>query len=248
MSIDKRTLRSIFLGIAGCIILSWLLHETERVTTVLKFFRNMLAPFAAGVIIAFILNVPMRAIERGLGWIQKKPVRRGVSLTLTILFLLLCLALVIILVVPQVVETAVSLYNQINALLQKHPAILQWLRQSTGDGEMNWFTIVEQAMNFMGGGVPSLVNGAFSAIGSVYSALLDTVVALVFAIYCLARKEILSRQLKRVLYAFLPEKFCDSFTHILKLTNVTFSNFISGQCIEACILGTLFFRNILNFF
>ena len=50
----------------------------------------------------------------------------------------------------------------------------------------------------------------------------------------------LVRQSKKILYAFVPEKVCDEIVRILHLANVTFSNFISGQCIEACILGCLF--------
>jgi hypothetical protein len=56
----------------------------------------------------------------------------------------------------------------------------------------------------------------------------------------LARKEILARQFRRLAYSFLPERFCDKSVRILRLTNATFSNFISGQCVEACILGSLF--------
>lgn len=240
MSIDKKTLRNIFLGIAGCIILSWLLHETDRVQTVLSFFKEMLSPFIAGAIIAFVLNVPMCGIEKHLGRIQKDGVRRGVALTLTILSILLVLVLIFWLLIPQVVETGVSLFYQIRDLVQKYPALLKWLQNSETESNMDWTSLMEQAMGLVGKGVPSIVNGALSAIGSVYSGIFNAVIAIVFSIYCLARKEILARQFKRVLYAFLPEKFCDTLVYILQLTNQTFSNFISGQCIEACILGCLF--------
>lgn len=240
MSIDKKTIRNIFLGVAGCIILSWLLHETDRVETVLAFFKDMLSPFIAGSLIAFVLNVPMRGIEKHLGMIQKNGLRRAVALTLTILFILLVLVLIFWLLIPQVVETGVSLFYQIRALLQKYPVLLKWIQNGEGGKDINWSALMEQAMGLVGEGVPSIVNGTLSAIGSVYSGVFNAVIAIVFSIYCLARKEILARQFKRVLYAFLPEKFCDTLVHILQLTNHTFSNFISGQCIEACILGCLF--------
>jgi len=62
----------------------------------------------------------------------------------------------------------------------------------------------------------------------------------VFAIYCLIRKEILASQARRLLYSFVPERISDEVVRILRMTNATFSGFLSGQCLEACILGTLF--------
>ena len=81
---------------------------------------------------------------------------------------------------------------------------------------------------------------AFLAIGSVTTAIVNAVISIVFALYCLSSKETLARQGRRVLYALLPEHYADETLRILRLTNVTFSNFISGQCLEAVILGGLF--------
>ncbi len=62
MSLDKKTIRHIFLGVIGCIVLYWLLHETERFSAVVDFVMGVVSPFVVGGAIAFILNVPMRAI------------------------------------------------------------------------------------------------------------------------------------------------------------------------------------------
>ena len=70
--------------------------------------------------------------------------------------------------------------------------------------------------------------------------MFDAVLSIVFALYCLARKEILARQGRRLLYAFVPEKISDEVVRIGRMTNTTFSNFISGQCLEALILGAMF--------
>ena len=239
MSIDKKTLKNIFLGIAGLIVLSWLLHETERVKTVIAFFESMLSPFVAGALLAFVLNVPMRAIENRLK-IKHAVARRAVSLTLTLVLILLVLVLVFWLLIPQVISTAVTLFYQIRDLVNQYPQMLKWLQAGDAADDINWGAVADKIINLAGQGVPSLVNGAISTIGLVYNGIFNAVVAVVFSIYCLARKDILCRQFKRLAYAFLPEKFCDHAIHILKLTNHTFSNFISGQCIEACILGCLF--------
>ena len=66
MELNKKTIKTVFLGVAGCIVLYWLLHETQRMTALLKGGISILAPFIAGAVVAFILNVPMRAMEKGL--------------------------------------------------------------------------------------------------------------------------------------------------------------------------------------
>jgi len=78
-----------------------------------------------------------------------------------------------------------------------------------------------------------------STIGSVASFAMDLFVAIVFAIYCLFQKETLARQGRKLLYSFAKERFADRVIHVLRLSNSTFSNFLSGQCIEVCILGIM---------
>jgi predicted PurR-regulated permease PerM len=74
----------------------------------------------------------------------------------------------------------------------------------------------------------------------VFGAVVNFVIAIVFALYSLFQKEVLARQGRRLLYAFVPEKAADYVVRVLRLTNSTFSNFLSGQCVEVCILGSLF--------
>ena len=59
--------------------------------------------------------------------------------------------------------------------------------------------------------------------------------------YSKLQKEKLGRQGRQVLYALLPERRADRTLEILRLSSRTFSSFLSGQCLEACILGGMFF-------
>ena len=91
MEFNKKTLRNIFLGLAGCIVLYWILHETERVTSLLNVVYGIIKPFVAGAALAFVLNVPMRAFERLLKKIKNNTLRRVLSLLLTFVSILLVL-------------------------------------------------------------------------------------------------------------------------------------------------------------
>lgn len=251
MEINKKTLRTIFLGVAGCIILYWLLHETERVQSFFTTVTNIFSPFVAGAALAFVLNVPMRSIERLLVDIRSTALRRTIALLLTLLAFVLILAFVFYLLVPQLVATIESLVAQlpaffggivakINSFLQDNPQVMEWVTNNTEWERMNWSNIIQQATTMVGNSLSAIVNGAFSAIGSVAGAMVELVIAVVFAFYSLYRKETLSRQARRLVYSFLPEKFCDASVRVLRMTNSAFANFISGQCLEACILGCLF--------
>lgn len=251
MNIDRKTLRSIFWGVAGCIVLVWLLNRTDRVMQMLNFLRGLLMPFAIGAVIAFILNVPLRGIERRLSMIKKTGPRRALALVLTLAMISLVLALLFRLLMPQVLDTIYRLIEQFpdfleqfkdkaKSFLESFPELNKWLSNSASFENINWSDILGKALTFAGNSAVSIIEGLLSTIGSIYSGIFNAVIAVVFAIYCLFRKEILARQGKRLLYAFVKEKRADYIVRVLRLTNQTFSNFISGQCLEAVILGSMF--------
>ena len=75
MELNKKTLKHIFVGVAACIILYWVLHETERVKSAYEVVKGVLAPFIIGAALAFIINVPMRSIENQLTRIRNEKLR-----------------------------------------------------------------------------------------------------------------------------------------------------------------------------
>ena len=258
MTIGRKTLRNIFLIVAGSILLYWLLFDTDRVKLVFNFFKSVFAPFAIGAGLAFIINVPMRAIETKLFKVRKPGFRRLIAVVLTFIAVALVLFLVVQLLLPQLISTVetlgtrlpdffYSILERINKYLEGNPELLEWIQKNTDFEQINWSTIVEKLASWIANSVSTIVSGAFSAIGGISSGIFNGVISFVFALYCLFRKEILASQGRRLLYAFLPEKFCDETVRILRLTASTFSNFISGQCLEACILGAMFAIAMLIF-
>ena len=251
MHIDKKTIRNIFLGAAACIVLYWLLNEWDRVSRVWDFLRNILSPFVVGAIFAFILNVPMRAIE---GWLKGIPSprwRRALALVLTVVSILLVLAGVVMLLIPQLEETLRNLMQQLPAFfeglqkkayqfLEQRPELLAWVNENIDLAAMNWSTLIETALSYVGNSLASILNSTITVVGVMGGATVNAVISLVFAFYCLSSKENLARQGRRIAYALLPEKVCDKVVRVLRMTNSAFSNFITGQCLEAVILALLF--------
>ena len=263
MHVDKKTLRNIFFVAGGCVVLSWILLDTARVHLMLKTVWGLISPFVIGAMLAFVFNVPMRAIENQLSEIKKPGLRRVLAILLTIALLLLLITFVVELLVPQLQKTFASLMETVPAflkrtasslmlILEEHPELNQMVEEYIGKANMDlqnidWSLMIQKALKLAGDSFRSIMVGAFSAIGSLSSFFITLFISVAFSLYCLGRKEILATQGRRLLYAILPEAWADRIVRVMRLTNVTFSNFISGQCLEACILGSLFAVAMLIF-
>ena len=251
MQIDKKTIKTLVLGLMSCILLYWFLNDMERVKTIAAGFFGLLQPFLVGACLAFILNVPMRAIERQIRRIPKFPADRAVSILLTLVCIGLILTVVIWLLVPQVRETAQIIAEQLppfigkveqNLLkfLDENPQVAQWLHENTDMENFDWKSMVDQAIEFVSSGLGTVLGGTVGVVRGFISSVWSVFVSMVFSLYCLGNKEQLARQGRRILYSFLPERWADEVFRIGRLSNSTFSNFLSGQCIEVTILGSMF--------
>jgi predicted PurR-regulated permease PerM len=251
LELNGKTLRRIFFGVAGCIILYWLLHETERLLGVLGMITNMLSPFIVGAALAFVLNVPMRSIENLLRKIPKKGLRRALALILTLIAVALLLFGIFALLIPQLIDTIESIAVQlpeffanaqktITDYLNANPELMEWVYENTDFQNMNWSELVQDAVSIVTDGLGNILTKTLAAVVTLGTGIFNAILSLVFALYCLTRKEVLARQGRRILYSILPEKACDEIIRVFRMTNKTFSKFISGQCLEAVILGAMF--------
>lgn len=246
----KKIIKSVFFAAVVCILLYWVLTQTERVKSVYAFISGIFSPFVIGACIAFILNVPMRAFENLFKFINNAVLRRVVAVILTLVCLLLVLTLVGFLLVPALLDAVFGLVESIpkfeifvenlketvKGLLDDYKTEVSWIKSNFDIAGFDWSSVAQYIVNIMMG----FVSRMFGFVSGIFGALLDAFIAIVFALYCLFQKETLSRQGRKLLYAFLPENRADSIIRVLRLTNSTFSRFLSGQCIEVCILGTLF--------
>lgn len=211
---------------------------------------NMAAPFILGAAIAFVLNVPMRRIESSLSCVLKKDSRllRPVSMALSILLVAGVLFLVMFVVAPQLVRTLLGLQSSIPVFFGE---VRQWLEKLFAENpqiltnmeqiQIDWQELFNDALKFLKNGAGSMLDTTFSAAISIVNGMSTFLIGFIFSIYILLQKENLIRQTKKLLAAFLPEKTVAGIIRIAALTSKTFSNFFTGQCVEAVILGSMFF-------
>lgn len=251
IKIEKKTIYRVFLCVLGCIAFYWLLHETDRVKAVWKVISDIFAPFVLGGVLAFILNVPMRAFENWVKFIKGEKLRRIVAILLTVLCIGIVIAGVVMLIIPQIEETLQLLISQLPGfferlesnvihLLEQRPELMKWVTENIGIQDLNWSSIIEKAASMVGDSLSKIFSGAVSAVTGVFGVVFNAIVSIVFAFYSLARKETLARQGRKVIYAITKEHVADEVVRIFRMTNSAFSNFLTGQCIEAVILGLLF--------
>lgn len=206
-----------------------------------------LSPIVIACIIAFVANVPMTAIGnrlRKLSLGKKKPMPESaigiISLLITILILVLLGTLVSTLAIPQLVQSVKSIVDTIREKIPELLAYLESLNFDTTTAEqylekLDFNTILSQFTDNAGNVLSMIVGAASSTIGSIVTFLM----ALIISIYIILNKQTLSHQAKSIAYANLRKDRADKLCYVAALTTRTYSKFLSGQCIEAVILGAL---------
>ena len=248
LSIKK--IRELIVFTALLVVALW---KFDVVLDVLKTIGQIIFPFILGGAIVFVINVPMSFLEKKIFENVKKEnktarkLARPVSLLLTIVLVVGVIALVMIGVIPQLTKTMGSLMINITDFI---PQIKIWIRDFFHDNR-EIMKLVDQVqfkpdqairwgISLLGNGAGNMMNTTMSAVGSVVSGLATFFIAFSFACYVLFQKEKLHVQIRKILFAFLPKQKADAFLKVCSLTYRTFANFLTGQCLEAVILGCMF--------
>ena len=139
------------------------------------------------------------------------------------------------------------------------PQVETWLNELSKDNEMmntisrelqiDWDRVINSVVDFVQTGASNLLSSTYGIVKSLVSAVSNFVIGFVFACYVVLQKEKLKRQAQKACMALLPVKYSGRVQRIFSLTYRTFLNFFAGQCVEAMILGLMFFiaMNIFGF-
>ena len=255
MNFDDKSMKQLRRLILFTIVILIALWNYAIIFGWIRFAFGIIFPFLLGGAIAFVLNVPMNFLEEKIFHNkylkEKKAVKklaRPVSLILTIAIVIGVVVLVMFIVIPELTETVLSLGRTIRTFIPDAQRFLEDLFKDNSEiskwlagMNLNVDQIVNRAMSFFQNGAGDVLNSTFLAIGSIVSGVTTFVIAFVFACYVLLQKEKLRVQVIKVMYAFMPEKRVESCLEVCTLTAKSFSSFLTGQCVEALILGIMFF-------
>ena len=216
---------------------------------------SLFSAFFIGVALAFILNVPMKFAEKRLLFkIKRKKIKRVCSILLTLAFCGVVILIVVFAVVPEIVKTVESIISnlpsigrQIEDLMHTIGSYSQRFEEAVGSSQLNPTQILDEIAAYIQSHMSNLGTSVISFVADTVGTIVGLVIGFVFSIYILASKEKLVRQLRMILFAYLKKERAQKIWDIILLANHTFQRFISGQCLEACILGCMFFVSMSIF-
>ena len=243
-SMDKK-LKQQFLLVAFGVALYAALMNFGAVALFLRRIASLLTPVITGLLMAFVLSVPMlgiaKRLKRRMPQAKEKTID-ALSLALTVLCVVVAVVLLCVLALPQL---AASL-GSIGALVKEHWP--DWARSLSARGvdtselteriaALDWKTVIDRALT----GAGALIGSVMDIAGTTVSAVMNVVFAAVIMFYVLTDRRNLARGAKRLLFAGLKEERAEYICRVARLTHDTYAKFLSGQCVEVVILGTMIF-------
>lgn len=254
MELNQDTLNKIRGLILFTVVMVAAALNWEKLFRLVAALFHMAWPFILGGAIAFVLNVPMSFIQRHLFTeerIEKRKFLRRLARPVSMLIVLFCvigvIGVVMFVLIPQLGKTFANLGQSIQAFLPRvqewaegifhgNPEIMSWI----DDLEFDWDKLMRTGIRFLGNGAGSVLDSTITAAKSIVNSITTFFIAFVFAVYILLQKEKLGVQAKKVLFAFVRRGRAEAALEVLALTYNTFSSFLTGQCVEAVILGSMF--------
>jgi len=230
--------------------LVFLVFNYNMVLGKLGWLLDIVKPFVYGFILAYLLNRPLGFFQRKVYEPLFKKQKRGEKLSRTLALITTYLAVFVLIaalfsvVLPQLISSAYTLVenvqanlstfehiiNQVAALFGVESQVWEWLGNY-------WKEIWTTVTNFVANSLPRMVD---TAVG-IGTGVANLFVGFVVSIYLLTGKEKLILQSKRLLYALLPQRPAAKILEIGRMANATFGGFITGQLTDAAILGCLCF-------
>ena len=248
--ITKDNKKEIIKIICFAVVLIFAFIHIKEIWNFLGFLIKLLMPFIIGIVIAFVLNILINLIEKKL--LNKSKMsnksKRTISLILSLAIIFTFIIILLLLIIPQLKNTVelfvdnMPMYEgNVKELLDKFnidPNIVVEIEE----GVKNFGDV---AIDFIKNNSDKILEITLGVATNVISVIVNFVIAVVFAIYLLAQKEKLLLQLNKVLRAYFPTSKVSKIRDIAKLSNRICASFVSGQCLEAVIIGVLCFIGML---
>lgn len=252
MKLSREDMRNIRKLMVFAAILTFLLIYIQRILSGATFVLGIFMPFIVGALIAFILNIPMSFFERLYVRLARRKFRglRIASMSTAVVAVLAVIVFVIVILVPQITSTIMEItraiplaiqegFRKLEVLFAENPQIMQKISEMESL-RVDWGAMIENVVNFLKNGISDVVVSTYVATGGIVSAVFDFFISFVFALYVLAQKERLANQFSRLMKVYLPSKVWNGVCHVLPILYTNFKNFITCQCLEAVILGSMF--------
>lgn len=215
-----------------------------------KLLFKAMAPIFFGMIIAYAVNMLMSSYEKKLfakakaKWL--KALARPVSMLLAFISVIAVSSIIIGMIIPELIacirliaSKTPDVYKDITIWLSKNVDPEVWNQINDKLPKINWEELINKSVALVQSGLGGTIDTIVNAFSSAFSGMVTAVVGVVFSIYLLSGKDWLLSSIKEVSKLYLGDTRTRLIYFVLRKFNVAFRRFISGQCIEAVILGVL---------
>lgn len=246
---DKAKIRKITKWIIGvvtaCILIYLAIRHLDMIAVGISWLVGITFPILLGIVMALVLNVPMRPIEKHLH-IKKEKAKRPLAIVLSLVLVLGIFTGIAFLVIPEIIDTIRLVAQIVMSGIDQAASweqTIDFSRLLFGEYlqqiDIDWMQLKDDLEQWTISQRNVLFQQAAGAVSSVASGFMNFFIGLVFSIYVLANKEKLKRQTLRLIRVWLPQRFGSALVHVVSVCNRSFRNFIAGQATEAVILGML---------
>lgn len=236
------------------IVVIFFFINISEIWKLLEYIIAIFMPFIVGAMIAFVLNVLLNVIEKGIKKLNRKNnkiinrIKRPVSVLLTFIIILAVISLMLGLLIPELKNTTELFTKNFDSYKEQSIVLLDKVgikRKTINKLNNNIENMTKELTDYISDNKEEVMKTSLGVASTVAGTITSLVLGIVFAIYILLKKEDLRRQIKKVMRAYLPEKKEKKIIEISELSNKIFGNFITGQCLEAVIIGVLCFIGML---
>ena len=255
MKIDN--IKKPILIITYAIILYFIVHNLSTFLGYINSGLKVLTPLIIGGVLAFIINLILRFIEKKLFnkiFAKKldkvKKIRRPVCVVISYLVFAGIIFIIVKFISPKIQESVALFSAKVPFYIN---SVSNYFSQFAIDYNIasdlwekfmdNFGTIFNNASQLLNSALPKIVDLTKTITTSVF----DVFIGLVFSVYMLLSKEKLLLTVKKVFYAHLNKDTADHIVSIFKHANKIFRSFVGGQITEAFILGILCYIGMLIF-
>jgi predicted PurR-regulated permease PerM len=254
---EKKLFRSLILLITCAVVLVAVIVKLDAVGGWLGGVLAAFQPLIAGLVIAFILDRPCNFFARQ--YAKLLPGRAGraarpLAVVTAYLAVILFIAVLVALVVPELTHSIEMFIGNIGTYAANFQDLYDWVVAKLDLEQLASLDlssgISDTLKDLLTGALDTLTNTLphlVTMTSVVVSGVVTGVLALVFSIYMLSGAPRLTAQCRRLVKAYLPPRLSTPLLSVAHLTVDTFSKYVNGQLVEACILGGLCFAGMCVF-
>lgn len=259
--LNGKTMKFFLIIVAFAIFFSWILNHTSSFAGIISSAFSLLSPFLIGACLAFIINTLLKPLEKLWEKVPSekrtrhfKKAKRPVCLTLSTLIVFGAVFLISFMIIPQLINTVKSFANMLptyiknlDTWLDKILKVLDRYNIVIPSIELNWGKVGDLLNKLVDNYADSFINTTVEITTSIISVIVNLIIAVFFSLYLLSQKEKIGKHLRKLLYAVSAKEKAEKVINFVHFTADTFTKFVTGQLLEALIIGVLCFIGMLIF-